>query len=42
VHGWAYGVHDGLLQDLHMDVSSTDAIEPAYRAAIEGVTAARR
>lgn len=42
VHGWAYGVHDGLLQDLHMDVSGTDAIEPAYRAAIEGVAAARR
>jgi carbonic anhydrase len=42
VHGWAYGVHDGLLQDLHMDVCGTDAIEPAYRAAIEGVTAAVR
>ncbi len=28
VHGWAYGVHDGLLQDLHMSVSSVDAIEP--------------
>jgi carbonic anhydrase len=42
IHGWAYGVHDGLLQDLHMDVSGTDSIEPAYRAAIEGVIAARR
>ena len=42
VHGWAYGVHDGLLQDLHMNVTSTDAIEPLYRAAIEGVIAARR
>jgi carbonic anhydrase len=41
VHGWAYGVHDGLLQDLHMDVTSVDAIEPLYRAAIEGVIAAR-
>lgn len=42
VHGWAYGVHDGLLQDLHMNVGSTDAIEPLYRAAIEGVIEARR
>ena len=41
IHGWAYGVHDGLLQDLHMNVTSTDAIEPLYRAAIEGVIAAR-
>jgi len=39
VHGWAFGVHDGLLQDLHMTVSSQDAVEPAYRAAIEGVVA---
>jgi carbonic anhydrase len=42
IHGWAFGVHDGLLQDLHMSVSSTDSIDPAYRAAIEGVIAARR
>jgi carbonic anhydrase len=42
VHGWAYGVHDGLLQDLHMTVDSTDSIEPLYRAAIEGVTASRK
>lgn len=41
VHGWAYGVHDGLLQDLQMDINSTDAIEPLYRAAVQGVVAAR-
>ena len=41
IHGWAFGVHDGLLQDLHMSVSSTDSIEPLYRAAIEGAIAAR-
>jgi carbonic anhydrase len=41
VHGWAYGVHDGLLHDLHMTVDSHDAIEPVYRAAIEGVLATR-
>jgi len=42
VHGWAYGVHDGLLHDLHMTVDSADSIEPVYRAAIEGVVGARR
>ena len=41
VHGWAFGVHDGLLHDLHMTVASTDASEPTYRAAVEGVIAAR-
>lgn len=39
IHGWAFGVHDGLLQDLKMTVTSTDAIEPMYRAAVEGVIA---
>jgi carbonic anhydrase len=42
VHGWAYGVHDGLLHDLHMDIDGHDSIAPAYRAAIEGVMVARR
>ena len=41
IHGWAFGVHDGLLLDLHMTVSSTDSIEPLYRAAVAGVVAAR-
>ena len=40
VHGWAFGVHDGLLQDLKMTVSSTDSIDPLYRAAVAGVVAA--
>jgi carbonic anhydrase len=42
IHGWAFGVHDGLLQDLRMTVASGEAIEPAYRAAVESVAAARR
>jgi carbonic anhydrase len=41
IHGWAFGVHDGLLQDLGMTVNSTESIEPMYRKAIEGVIAAR-
>ena len=42
VHGWAYGVHDGLLHDLHMSVAGQESIEPAYCAAVDGVIAARR
>ncbi|WP_332814406.1 carbonate dehydratase [Ramlibacter sp.] len=42
VHGWAYGIHDGLLQDLHMDVTSAQELEPQYRAAIRAVVDARR
>jgi carbonic anhydrase len=39
VHGWAFGVHDGLLQDLKMTVNSTASIEPLYRAAVASVVA---
>ncbi len=42
VHGWAYGVHDGLLQDLHMDVAGSDDIEPKYRAAVQAAVHKRR
>ena len=41
IHGWAFGVHDGLLQDLAVNITSTDEIEPLYRAAVERVVAAR-
>lgn len=39
VHGWAFGVNDGLLQDLGMTVTSTESIETTYRAAVEAVMA---
>jgi carbonic anhydrase len=42
VHGWAYGVHDGLLHDLHMSVDGHESIEPAYHDAVEAVVAAHR
>jgi carbonic anhydrase len=41
IHGWAFGVHDGLLQNLHMTVSSSEGIEAAYRNAVQSVIAAR-
>jgi len=37
VHGWAFGVHDGLLQDLQMSVSSPDQLDTLYSKAIDRV-----
>ena len=31
VHGWIYGMHDGLLRDLDVCVTGPDGIEPIYR-----------
>jgi carbonic anhydrase len=39
VHGWVYGVHDGLLQDLKITVSGLDGLEAVYFAAVEAVSA---
>lgn len=38
VHGWTFGVHDGLLQDLKMTVSSPDQLDTLYRKAMERVS----
>jgi carbonic anhydrase len=37
VHGWAFGVHDGLLQDLKMSVSAPDQLDALYSKAIDSV-----
>ncbi len=42
VHGWVYGVHDGLLQDLHITVSGLDGLEALYLAAVEAIFASSR
>jgi len=39
VHGWAFGVHDGLLQDLQMSVSGPLGFDQRYRNAISSVQA---
>ena len=39
VHGWVYGLKDGLLQDLHMTVTRLDDAAAAYDAAIAAVRA---
>jgi carbonic anhydrase len=37
LHGWVYGVHDGLVQDLHMTVAGHDDLSALYREALSGV-----
>jgi carbonic anhydrase len=39
VHGWVYGLHNGLLQDLRMTVRQGSDIQPAYAAALAALTA---
>ena len=35
VHGWIYGLHDGLLRDLGISVDSADALNAAYQSALQ-------
>ncbi|WP_296812145.1 carbonate dehydratase [Thiocapsa sp.] len=42
LHGWVYGLKDGLLQDLHMVVRGTDVLDDTYRAAVAEVAARAR
>ena len=37
LHGWVYGLKDGLLHDLHITVDSNLALEAAYLASIKAV-----
>ncbi|MES2296383.1 MAG: carbonate dehydratase [Pseudomonadota bacterium] len=39
VHGWVYGLHDGLLRDLGMTVSGPDQVQPQLEARLKGYTA---
>ncbi|HYR24750.1 MAG TPA: carbonate dehydratase [Aquabacterium sp.] len=34
VHGWVYGLHNGLINDLSMSVSSQDEVAPAFAQAV--------
>ncbi|WP_341911652.1 carbonate dehydratase [Polaromonas sp. YR568] len=42
IHGWAFGVHDGLLQDLKMTISDPTDLDALYRLAVERVWDSRR
>lgn len=37
VHGWVYGLHNGLLEDLQMTVGSHDDVIPAFNRALAAV-----
>jgi carbonic anhydrase len=37
IHGWVYGLHNGLLQDLHVTVAGAEETLPAYERAIAAV-----
>ncbi len=37
VHGWVYGLHNGLLQDLAMTVTGPDSVQPAYQEALQAL-----
>ena len=39
VHGWVYGIHDGLLQDLRISVSGVEGLEALYLASVEAISA---
>ena len=42
LHGWVYGVHDGLLKDLRLTVTANNGLEPSYKAAISAVALVQR
>jgi len=37
VHGWVYGVHDGLLHDLNINMDSLETMDTVYQEAIESL-----
>ena len=42
LHGWCYGLKDGLIKNLNMSVSSKTGLYDIYDAAVLGVAAAQR
>ncbi len=37
VHGWIYGINNGLLKDMNVCISAPGEVEPIYKKAIESV-----
>jgi carbonic anhydrase len=37
IHGWSFGVHDGLLQDLGLSVDGAKPLEAVYKAAVQRI-----
>ena len=41
IHGWIYGLNNGLVRDLEYTVSDSAAVLPAYEQALEGLSVGR-
>lgn len=41
VHGWIYGLKDGIVSDLGLSVSREDALQPEYERALAALAAAK-
>ena len=41
VHGWIYGLHDGLLRDLNITITDSGEAEAAYEAAVSALCSRR-
>jgi len=39
IHGWVYGLHNGLLNDLAMTVDDASAVEPSFKRALAALKA---
>ena len=42
IHGWIYGIEDGLLQDLSLCISRPSEVGDKYRAAVDGLAKSAR
>ena len=42
LHGWCYGLKDGLIKNLHISVDSTEGLDELHAAAVAGVAAVQR
>jgi carbonic anhydrase len=39
VHGWVYGLHNGLLEDLRITATSVEDVQPAYEQGLASISA---
>jgi len=37
VHGWVYGLHNGLLEDLQITAAASEQVTPAFQRALQAV-----
>lgn len=37
IHGWAYGIHDGLLRNLEITATNRETLEQRYRQGLSGI-----